>query len=110
MIDGILRAYCTSGNGDGSLTTTQEVISHRRWLVRGSNVSIRVKVTACFPQFSVSVYRAADKRFTVACRIVVVRTTGIVTLTHRAHITTAIDIDHDMTTTHGDRRVAIDLS
>ena len=84
----IQRTYGSSLNDDGSLTAAEEGLTI---------------ITDIVPEVTCEC-------LTITRRIVVVGTSGIVTLTHRAKVTAAIDIVQYMTACHGDACVAIYLS
>ena len=84
----IQRTYGSSLNDDGSLTAAEEGLT--------IITDIVPKVTC--------------ERLTVPRRIIVIGTTGIVTLTHRAKVSATIDVVQHMAVSHGDGCVAIDLS
>ena len=78
-----LWAYLTTHDGDGRMTAI-------------CKACIRPKRTVCRWQFAIASSR------------IVVRTAGIVTLTHGAHVTATIDEPANLTAIHGHGGITID--
>ena len=94
-------AHRTTKQVDGCFTTAEEVVSHGCWLIRLSDIIIRIKSFAWCPQL------CCDS-FTITSSRIIICTTRIITLTHGGHVAAAIDEPAHAATVHGDVGIAID--